>query len=146
VAFTQELPFQEGRPRSPIAEEGESSIEVLKFSLMANHSPDHQVCMASLRNVEDDELDPKYDNEQLTDIPANEPTNDAPQDEDEEHRSIRRITNSKRTQHRHNTQNRTHDTRDLNNSFTAVVDQEYCTLIGAIAEADVLAQQLPPNS
>jgi hypothetical protein len=25
---------------------------------MANHSLDHQVCMGSLRNVEDDELDP----------------------------------------------------------------------------------------
>jgi hypothetical protein len=44
----------------------------------ANNSPDRQVCMASLRNVEDDELDPDYDNEQLVDILADEPTVDAP--------------------------------------------------------------------
>jgi hypothetical protein len=58
VAFTQELHFQEGRPLSPIAEEGESSTELLEYSLRANHSPDCQICMASLRNTEDDKLDP----------------------------------------------------------------------------------------
>jgi hypothetical protein len=47
--------------------------------------------MASLRNVEDDELDPQYNNEQLTDVSADELTADAPQDEDEEHRRIRRV-------------------------------------------------------
>jgi hypothetical protein len=44
--------------------------------------------MASLLNAEDDELDPHYDNEQLADISTDEPTADAPQDEDEEHRRI----------------------------------------------------------
>jgi hypothetical protein len=68
MAFTQELPLQEGRPLSPIAEEGESSTELLDHSLRANHSSDHQVCMASLRNTEEDELDPQYDNEQLVDV------------------------------------------------------------------------------
>jgi hypothetical protein len=34
--------------------------------------------MASLHNAEDDELDPQYDNEQLMDISADEPTADAP--------------------------------------------------------------------
>jgi hypothetical protein len=63
VAFTQELPFQEGRPLSPIVEEGENSTELLEYSLKANHSPDHQFCMASLRNTEEDELGTQYDNE-----------------------------------------------------------------------------------
>jgi hypothetical protein len=58
VAFMQELPFQEDRPLSLIAKERETSTELLEYSLTANHSLDHQVCMASLRNVEDDELDP----------------------------------------------------------------------------------------
>jgi hypothetical protein len=58
----QELPFQKGRPLSSIAEEGESSTEQLEYSLRANHSLDRQVCMASLRNVEEDELDPQYNN------------------------------------------------------------------------------------
>jgi hypothetical protein len=47
----QELPFQEGRPLSPITEEGESSIELLDHNLRANHSSDHQVYIASLRNA-----------------------------------------------------------------------------------------------
>jgi hypothetical protein len=41
VAFTKELTFQEGSPLPPITEEGESSIELLEYSLRANRSPDH---------------------------------------------------------------------------------------------------------
>jgi signal transduction histidine kinase len=145
VAFTQELPFQEGRPLSPIVEEGKSSIELLKYSLKANYSPDRQVCMASLRNTEEDELGTQYDNEQLMDVSADEPTINAPQDEDEEHRRIRRAKNAKHAQHRRNRQNRTRELKDLNNAFAVVADHEYRTPIGAIAEAALLAQQLPPN-
>jgi hypothetical protein len=81
--------------------------------------------MASLRNAEDVELDPQYDNEQLANISADEPTADAPQDEDEEHRRIQRVKNTKRTQRRRNAQNHTCEQRDLNNNFVAVVDWEY---------------------
>jgi hypothetical protein len=101
--------------------------------------------MASLRNTEDEELDPKYDNEQLADVSADEPTTDAPQDEDEEHRRIPRVKNAKRAQRRRNTQNRAREPRDLNNAFAAVMDRKYRTPIGTIAEAALLAQQLPPN-
>jgi hypothetical protein len=45
---------------------------------MANNSPDRQVYMASLRNVDDDKLGPEYDDEQLVNVSANEPTADAP--------------------------------------------------------------------
>jgi hypothetical protein len=69
-------------------EEGESSIELLDHSLRANLSLDCQTCMASLCNMEEDELDPQYDNEQLADVSTDEPTADAPQDKDEEHRRI----------------------------------------------------------
>jgi hypothetical protein len=78
VAFMQELPFQEGKPLPPIAEEGDSSTKLLKYSLTANNSPDRQVYMVSLRNADDDELGPEYDDEQLADISADEPTADAP--------------------------------------------------------------------
>jgi hypothetical protein len=88
-------------------EEGETSTELLEYSLMANHSPDRQVYMASLRNAEDDELDPQYDNEQLADVSADEPIADAPQDEDEEHRRIRWVKNAKHTQRRRNVRPRT---------------------------------------
>jgi hypothetical protein len=98
VAFTQELPFQEGKPVSPIAEEGDSSTELLEYSHMANNSPNRQIYMASLRNADDDELGPEYDDEQLMDVSANEPMADAPQDKNEEHRRIRRLKNAKRAQ------------------------------------------------
>jgi hypothetical protein len=74
----QELPFQEGKPLSPVAEEGDSSTELLEYSLTANNSPDRQVYMAFLRNADDDELGPEYDDEQLVDVSANEPTANAP--------------------------------------------------------------------
>jgi hypothetical protein len=32
VAFTQELPFQEGKPLSPIAKEGEGKIVLVHYS------------------------------------------------------------------------------------------------------------------
>jgi hypothetical protein len=130
-------------------EEGESSTELLEYSLTANNSLDHQVCMASLRHAEDDELDPEYDNKQLADISTDEPTADAPQNEDEEHHRIQRVKNAERAQRRRNTKNGARDLmyqRDLNNTFAAVADREYRTPIGAIAEAALLAQQLPPNS
>jgi beta-glucosidase-like glycosyl hydrolase len=96
--------------------------------------------MASLRNAKDDELDPQYDNKQLVDVLADEPTAVPPQDEDEEHRRIRRVKNAKHSQRRCNTQNRTREPRDLNNAFAAVADREYRTLIGTITEAALLAQ------
>jgi hypothetical protein len=145
VAFIQELPFQEDRPLSPIAEEGESSTELLEYSHMANHSSDCQVCVASLCNAEDNELDPQYNNEHLVEASADEPTADAPQDEDKEHRRIRRAKNAKCAQRNRNMQNRAREPRDLNNAFAAVVDRKYHTPIDAIAEAALLAQQLPPN-
>jgi hypothetical protein len=145
VAFMQKLTFQEGRPLSPIAEEGESGTELLEHSLRANNSPNHQVRMASHCNAEDDELDPQYNNEQLVDVSVDEPTADAPQDEDEEHQRIWRVKNAKRAQHKRNAQNRAREPRDLNNAFKEVADWEYYTSIGAIPEATILAQQLPPN-
>jgi hypothetical protein len=101
--------------------------------------------MASLHNAEENELGTQYDNKQLADISADEPTTDTPQDEDEVHQRIRRAKNAKRSQRRRNAQNYTSEPRDLNNAFVAVADREYCMPIGTITEAAVLAQQLPSN-
>jgi hypothetical protein len=94
---------------------------------------------------EDEELGLEYSNEQLADVLADEPTADAPQDEDEEHQKIRRVKNLKRAQRRRNTQNRAREPRDLSNAFAAVADREVRTPIGTITEAALLATQLPPN-
>jgi hypothetical protein len=58
------------------------------------------------------------------------------------------VRNAKRAQRKRNAENRARDPmyqRNLNNAFAAVADREYCTPIGNIAEATLLAQQLPPN-
>jgi hypothetical protein len=98
AAFTQELPFQEGKPLSQegkplsrISEEGEGSTELIEYSHTAKSSPDRQVYMASLCNADDDELGPEYDAELLADVSADECTADAPQDENEEYRRIQRL-------------------------------------------------------
>jgi hypothetical protein len=51
VAFTQELPFHEGKFLSPIREEGEGSTELLEYSHTTDNSPDRQVYMASLMRM-----------------------------------------------------------------------------------------------
>jgi hypothetical protein len=78
VAFMQELPFQEGKPLSPISEGGEGRTELLEYSHTADNSPDHQVYMASLCNADDDEPGPEYDDELLADMSADERMADAP--------------------------------------------------------------------
>jgi hypothetical protein len=52
------------------------------------------------------------------------------------------VKNAKRAQHRWNEENRARKImyqRNLNNAFAAAADREYGTLIGAIAEAALLA-------
>jgi hypothetical protein len=68
-----ELPFQEGKSLSPITKDGDSSTQLLEYNPTANNSPDRQVYMASLRNTDDDELGPEYDDEQLADVCADYP-------------------------------------------------------------------------
>jgi hypothetical protein len=148
VAFMQELSFQKGKPLSPISEGGEGSIELLEYSHTADNSTDCQVYMASLRNVDDDEPGPKYDEELLTDRSDDERTADASQDENEEHKRIQRLKNAKRAQRRCNGENCARNViyqTNPNNNFAAAADWEYCTPIGAIVEAALLAQQLPPK-
>jgi hypothetical protein len=113
-------------------EEGDSSTKLLEYSHTANNSPDRQVYMASLCNADDEELGPKYDDEQLTNISTDEPTADTPQDESEEHRRIRWVKNAKRAQCRQNVENCARNPmyqRNLNIAFVAVVDRKYHTSI-----------------
>jgi hypothetical protein len=78
VAFTQELPFQEGKPLSPISEEGEGSKELLKYNHMTGNFLNRQVYMAFVRNADDDEPGYVYDDELLVDVSADERTTDTP--------------------------------------------------------------------
>jgi hypothetical protein len=57
--------------------------------------------MASLCNAEDNELGQDYDVELLADVSIDKRMEDAPQDENEEHRRIRWLNNTKRAKRRH---------------------------------------------
>jgi hypothetical protein len=132
VAFMQELPFQKGKPLSPIFEEGKCSIELLEYGHTVDNSPDHQVYMASLRNADDDEPGPEYDTERLVDMSTDERTMDAPKDENKEHKRIRRLKNAKHAQRRQNAANcacNPMHQRNLNSTFAAATDREYRTPI-----------------
>jgi hypothetical protein len=103
VAFIQELPFQEGKLLSPIIEEGEGRIVLIDYSSSGEFSLQHLIYLASLHeHDDDDEPGRKYDDKLLADVSADECTVDAPQDEDEEHRRIRRIKNAKCAKRRQN--------------------------------------------
>jgi hypothetical protein len=121
VAFTQELPFQEGKPLSPIAEEGDGRIVLVDYSSSGEFSPQCHVYMASLHeHGDDDEPGREYDDELLADVSANERTADAPQGEDEEHKRIRRLRNAKQAKRRRNAEARARNPphrRNLNGAF-----------------------------
>jgi hypothetical protein len=46
VAFTLELPFQEGKPLSPIAKEGEGKIVLINYSSSGEFLLKHHIYMA----------------------------------------------------------------------------------------------------
>jgi hypothetical protein len=85
--------------------------------------------MPSLRNTGDNEPGPEYDAEVLTDVSTDEHTVDAPQDENEVYRRIRRLKNAKRAKCRWNTENHARNPlyeRNLNNAFAVAEDQCHC--------------------
>jgi hypothetical protein len=55
VAFTQELPFQEGKPLSPIIEEGEGRTVLIDYSSSGELSLQRHVYLASLHEHDDDD-------------------------------------------------------------------------------------------
>jgi hypothetical protein len=114
-------------------EEGEGRTILVDYSSNGELSPQRHVYMASLHeHGNDDEPGREYDDELLADISSNESTADVPQDEDEEHRRIRRIKNPKRAKHRRNMEayarNPPHQ-RNLNGAFATSDDREYNTPI-----------------
>jgi hypothetical protein len=72
LAFMQELSFQEAKPLSRIIGEEEGITGLVEYSYTSKTSPNHQVYMASLCNVEDDEPGPEYDAELLANVSTDE--------------------------------------------------------------------------
>jgi hypothetical protein len=105
--------------------------------------------MASLHeHDDDDEPGREYNDDLLADVSADEHMADAPQDEDEDHRRIRRIKNAKHAKCRRNMEAHARHPphrRNLNSAFTAVDDRQYNTPIGNIIEVALLIQWLSQN-
>jgi hypothetical protein len=96
VAFMQELPFQEGKPLSSISKEGDDSTELLEYS--------HRL---TTRRIVKSTWLPFAMRTTMSRVPstttnysrtclATSVRRTPPQDEDEEHRRIRRLKNAKR--------------------------------------------------
>jgi hypothetical protein len=125
-------------------EEGVSSTELLEYSHMADNSPVRQVYMASLRNADDDELGPEYDDELLADVSADEPTADAPQDVNED-LAVEECQARRAHMEHEKSCSQPNVPKEPQQCFCSSADREYRTPVSAIAEAALLAQQLPPN-
>jgi hypothetical protein len=143
------LPFQEGKPLSPIIEEGEGKTVLIYYNSSGEFSLQHHIYMAFLHE-HGDNVEPgrEYDDELLADISTNERTVDAPQDEDEEHKRIQRIKNAKRAKCRRDMEARAWNPphrRNLNGAFATADDRQLNTSIRNITEAALLIQRLPQN-
>lgn len=63
VAFTQEVPCQEGRPLSPVSKERGKKTKLVEYSSSGENSPARHVFMASFHEHGDnDEPGREYDN------------------------------------------------------------------------------------
>jgi hypothetical protein len=149
VAFTQELPFQLGKPLSPIIEEEEGGTVLVDYSCSGEFSPQCHIHMPSLcKHDDDDEPGREYDDELLVDVFANVRMADTPQDKDEEHRRIWRIKNAKRAKRRRNAEAHARNPphrKNLDGAFVAADDRQYNTPIGNITEAALLIPRLPQD-
>ena len=94
------MPYQEGKPLSPIAEEGAGDTVPVDYTTSHDeHSSEQHIFMATIGDPNEDQ----YANEQLENISADELTGNGPQNKDEEHRRAWRMRNTKCAQHRQNT-------------------------------------------
>jgi hypothetical protein len=123
VATITNLSFQVGRSLLTILEGKASRTILASNSLTADYSHGHEVCMASIREIENNEPGSEYENELLDEISADEGMVQAPADEDKEQQRIYKLKNARRANCRRNAQARTRNiNRSLNGKFAAVRD------------------------
>jgi len=138
VATIHNLPFQVGRPLSPIQEDQTTETAPISGDSSGDHSLDHEVCMASIHDTDDDEPGIEFNNELLDEILGDENTAEAPQDKDAEHRRIRRSKNAKRAKRMHNVELRARNAplqRNHEGEFTDARDRQFRTPKANIARA-----------
>ena len=146
------MPYQSGRPLSPIGEEEIGDVTLVDYST-THSTPDRQVYI-SLHGEESalgSQAD-QYTNENLDQISGDKISVNAPQDESQQDRDSRRRRNRRRATHRKNVAARAqrvpapHGPRNLRPDFDEAVDPAFGSPLINLAEAAILMQGLPDTT
>jgi len=149
VACLRDLPYQPGRPLSPVR--GEEIGDTVLVDYSTTHStPDKQVYV-SLHGEEStlgSQAD-RYANETLDQISDDELSVNAPQDESQQNKESRRQRNRHRAIHKKNATARAqrtpapHGPRNLQQDLDEAADNAFDSPLINLAEAAILMQALP---
>lgn len=149
VACLRDLPYQSGRPLSPVI--GEEICDTALVDYNTSHStPDRQVYVSL--HGDDSILGSQVDrhaNERLDHISDDELSVNAPQDESPQDKDNHRPRNHRRAARRRNTTTRAqqapaqHGPRNLRRDFDEAADPAFCSPLINFAEAAILMQGLP---
>ena len=145
VASIDDLPFQHGTPLETERETGSGG------TVLANYESDLESfsleCLVPVIIQQPGGAHSQHDpNEALDQISADNLTQDAPQDEDEDTRTARRARNQHKGERRVQAVERAClPLRNLNNEFNNVADPIFRTPIAAMTEATLRLMQMPQN-
>ena len=149
MACLRDLPYQSGRPLSPVRGDEIGDTALVDYST-THSTPDRQVYV-SLHGEEcalDSRAD-QYANENLDQISDDELSVNAPQDESQQDRESRRQRNHRRATRRKNATARAqrapvpHGPCNLRRDFDEAADNSFYIPLVNLAEAAMLMQGLP---
>jgi hypothetical protein len=149
VACLHDLPYQSGRPLSPVRGEEIGDTALVDYST-THSTPDRQVYV-SLHGEESalgSQAD-QYANENLDQISDDELSVNAPQDESQQDRKSWRRRNRRRATRKKNVTARAqrtpapHGPRNLRRDLDEAADNAFCSPLINLAEAAILMQALP---
>jgi len=149
VDCLRNLPYQSGRPLSPIGEEEVGDIALVDYSTTHSTS-DHQVYVSI--HGDDSALSSqanRYANENLNQKSEDELSVNAPQDESQQDNDNRRCKNCCHATHRRNTTSRAqcapkpYGPRNLRIDFDETAGPAFSSPVVNLAEAAILMQGLP---
>ena len=149
MACQRDLPYQSGRPPSPVRGEEIGDTALVDYST-THSTPDRQVYVSL--NREESALGSQADQyaiENLDQISDDELSVNAPQDESQQDRESRRRRNHRRATRRKNATTQAqrapapHGPRNLQRDLDEVANSAFCSPLINLAEAAILMQTLP---
>jgi len=143
VASIDDLPFQHGTPLATERENGSGETVLADYDSDLESFSRERLVPVIIQQSEASQHDP---NEALDQISADNLTQDAPQDEDEATRTVRRARNRRKEERRvHAAECARLPPRNLNNEFNNVADPVFRTPIAAMTEATLRLMTMPRN-